>query len=106
VKCRKCGRPLTAPGPRRPYGPVCWARLSGPVAALEASGNPAAARAALLLRTGSLAPVRGHGGRVYRTLSTRGIAVYLTAPEACNCAAGLYGKLCYHRVAVTVLLAA
>jgi hypothetical protein len=101
--CIRCGRALGGPGP---YGERCWHRLVGPVAALEATGNAAAAKAAQLLRDGALARLRGHRGRVWRTVSLSGIAVYLTAPEACNCAAGLYGKLCYHRVAVTIMLAA
>lgn len=102
MRCTRCSRKLSADAP---YGARCWARLRGPVAALEASGNPAAAKAAQLLRDGAMDRLRGHSGRVWRTVSTKGIAIYLTAPEACNCAAGLYGKLCYHSVAVSVMLA-
>jgi hypothetical protein len=101
--CRKCGRGLTT---NSVYGPNCWSRLRGPVAALQASRNPAAARAASLLLAGAYARLPGHGGRVFRTASMSNIGTYLTAPEACTCTAGLYDKLCYHRVAITVLLAA
>jgi hypothetical protein len=102
--CRKCQRPLK--NPDAVYGARCWHRLRAPVAALQVSGNPAAAKAARLLLEGGLVRLRGHRGRVFRTVSTKGIAVYLTSPEVCNCAAGLYGKLCYHSAAVSVLLAA
>jgi hypothetical protein len=101
--CRRCGRALSTDAP---YGPRCRARLAGPLAALERSGNPAAAKAAELLRLGAYVRLQGHGGRVFRTASLSHIGTYLTAREACTCAAGLYSKLCYHRVAITVLLEA
>lgn len=98
--CTRCGRSLTGSGP---YGAKCWHRLAGPVAALERSGNPAAAKAAQLLRDGALVRLRGHGGRVWATLSSDGKRTYLTAPEACNCKSGLFAKLCHHSVAVTIM---
>lgn len=104
--CRRCGRKLALKMLDRRYGPHCWSRLRGPVAALQAARNPAASKAAELLLEGGLARLRGHGGRVWRTVSADGSRIYLTAPEACNCAAGLYGKLCHHRVAVIIMLEA
>lgn len=102
--CRKCGRSLKSPD--AVYGPRCWSRLRGPVAALQRSGNRAAGKAAQLLLDGGLVRQRGHGGRVWRAASADGTESYLVAFEACNCRSGLYSKLCNHRAALSVLLAA
>lgn len=113
--CRRCGRSLKLWNEYddRQYGPVCRGHLRGPIAALRASGNPAAYKAARLLEEGGLARLQGHGGHVWRTVSEDALRDYLTfactdgivMSYACNCKSGLYGKLCYHAVAVSVMLA-
>ncbi|GAA2990619.1 hypothetical protein GCM10017559_08330 [Streptosporangium longisporum] len=51
--------------------------------------------------------VRFRGRRIFRTVSSDGTRTYLTAPQACNCAAGLRGRhVCFHRIAATILAAA
>src|SRR5215472_4323537 len=100
--CRKCYRVIK--DPNAIYGPKCWSRLRGPVAALQRSGNRAAEGAAQLLLDGALVRLRGHGGRVFATVSADGERTYLSAPEACNCRGGLYSKLCKHSTAVTILI--
>jgi hypothetical protein len=102
--CRKCNRTLS--NPEAIYGPKCWHRLRGPVAELQRSRNKAAQKAADLLLTGGLVRQRGHGGRVWRAVSSDGTRSYLTALEACTCDSGRYSAFCNHRAALSVLLAA
>ncbi|WP_367139403.1 hypothetical protein [Saccharothrix sp. HUAS TT1] len=40
---------------------------------------------------------------VWTVVSSKGDRRYLTAPNACNCPAGLHSRPCYHRAAVALL---
>jgi hypothetical protein len=107
MNCIRCGRHIrSARSQRTGYGPRCYTRIRRATAALNASGNLAAKKAAELLEDAAIVPIRTHGGRVYRTVSLDGRETHLTSQQACSCKAGLYGKLCYHQVAVTILRAA
>lgn len=58
-----------------------------------------------LIEQGGIVPFRGR--RIFRTVSSDGTRTYLTAPQACNCAAGLKGRhMCFHRIAAIILAAA
>jgi len=102
--CRKCNHRLE--DPFAVYGPKCWSRLRGPVAALQRSKGIPAHKAADLLLSGGLVRQRGHSGRVWRAASSDGKRSYLLTVEVCNCDAGIHEVLCNHRAALSVLLAA
>ncbi|MGI5223523.1 DUF6011 domain-containing protein [Actinoallomurus sp. CA-142502] len=103
-----CGRTLTsAQSIARGYGPTCWAKVrkaARDVALAQFAHVPhLVAKAEELIEAGGIVPLRS--GRVFRTAGSRG-ARYLTAPEACNCAAGLRGKhVCHHRIAAAAVRA-
>lgn len=107
AKCLRCGRTLrSARSIAAGYGPTCSARIRTAKAEVVAEFKPAAvAKAEELIELGGIVPLRGR--RVFRVVSATGTGQYLTAPQACNCAAGLKGKhTCYHRVAAAILAAA
>ena len=63
------------------------------------------AKARELIEDGGIVPLRGR--RIFRTVSSDGTRTYLTAPQACTCAAGIKGRhICFHRIAATILAAA
>lgn len=101
AQCGRCGRTLTDPDSiAAGYGPVCQRRIAE--AATASAHQPAQiAKAVELIETGGMVTV--HHGRAYRAVSSDGQRTYLVAGEACNCPAGLHGRLCYHRVAVELL---
>lgn len=106
ANCLRCGRILTAKrsiADRR--GRTCQAktREAAKRAALVQFGDKPhlVAKAEELIEAGGIVAIRGH--RVFRTVGNTG-ASYLTAPEACNCKAGLRAKnVCHHRIAATVM---
>jgi excisionase family DNA binding protein len=62
-------------------------------------------RARELIAEGGIIPIRGR--RIFLASSNKGDRKYLTAPQACNCAAGLKGRYpCFHRIAAVILAAA
>ncbi|MCU1687754.1 MAG: hypothetical protein JWQ81_8493 [Amycolatopsis sp.] len=102
--CTRCGRTLTATASvARGYGRGCQAKIRA--AALVADHKPAqVAKAMELVADGGIVSIRGR--RVFAVVSTSGTGRYLTAPQACNCAAGRKGHtVCYHRVAAQLLAA-
>jgi hypothetical protein len=101
TQCGRCGRTLTDPeSVAAGYGPVCAKRIAE--AAQASTHQPAqVAKAVELIETGGMVTV--HHGRAYRAVSSDGQRTYLVAGEACNCPAGLHGRMCYHRVAVELL---
>lgn len=104
--CLRCGRPLTsAASTRRGYGPTCAARIRAAAQAADLADYSAAQvdAARELIEDGGVLAL---GRRVYRTVSTDGTELHLTAPQACNCKAGLKGIRCYHTAAARLLLAA
>jgi hypothetical protein len=107
TNCLRCGRRLsstksTATG----YGPTCTRKVRKSARAeVIAQHKPAqVAKAQELIEQGGVIPLRRN---VFRTVSSDGTRTYLTAPQACNCAAGLKGKhMCFHRIAAQIVTAA
>lgn len=106
TNCRKCHGLLTNPrSVAAGIGPVCARKERQEAAARTAGFKPAAIeKARQLIADRAIVPVRGR--HIFRAVSSDGTRTYLTAKEACTCAAGLKGKhVCFHRVAVTLLAA-
>ncbi|OLT24381.1 hypothetical protein BJF79_13645 [Actinomadura sp. CNU-125] len=106
--CRRPGCHATLTNPRsvaRGIGPTCARKERQDNAARAAGIKPATlVKARELIADGGIIPIRGR--RVFRAVSSDGTATYLTAPQACSCAAGLRGKHgCFHRAAATLLAA-
>jgi hypothetical protein len=100
-RCRRCGRRIWgAHALASGYGEGCRRRVYRAARVLEGSVHPSATKAALLLRDAGVLP-HPHR-RVYRTVGSSG-RVYLTHPSGCTCPAGIHSRLCYHRVAVSIL---
>jgi hypothetical protein len=104
-----CGRTLrAAKSVARGYGPRCFAKIQQ--ATKTAPFKPAqVAKAEELIADGGIIAIRGR--RAFRAVSTDGTRTYLTAPQACTCPAGLKSqraaeRVCFHRVAATILAAA
>ncbi|MCW2938473.1 MAG: hypothetical protein JWN00_1458 [Actinomycetia bacterium] len=98
ARCRRCRRPLrSAKSITAGMGRTCAKRTRQDAAA---TFKPAlVAKAHELIEQGGIVALRGR--RIFRTVSSDGERTYLTAPEACNCPAGLRAKhICFHRVAV------
>lgn len=100
--CKRCYATLTsAASIARGRGAHCE-RLARKEAAV-ADYKPAQVTAALeLIEDGAIIPIRS---KVFRTVSTDGAELYLTAPQGCSCPAGVKGRRCYHRAAATMLAA-
>lgn len=106
TRCQRCNRPLrSARSITLGYGPTCHRAKRREAAIKTADFKPAAIEKALqLIEDGGIVPLRGR--RVFQVVSSDGASRYLTAPQACNCPAGLRGQsVCYHRVAATALAA-
>jgi Family of unknown function (DUF6011) len=106
ARCLRCGRTLTAPASvKASYGPTCRARIRAAAlaAALDGFTTAQADKARELIADGGMVPT-GHAG-VWRAVGSDGAALYLAAPQACNCPAGLHGRACYHQAAARVLTA-
>jgi hypothetical protein len=101
TRCLRCGRKLTAS--TGAYGPKCAAKVRQ--AALDEARAEFSAdqqvKADELIRDGGLVPTSREG--VFRTVSSKGDAFYLTHSQACNCFAGLKGRRCYHLLAARIL---
>jgi hypothetical protein len=85
------------------YGPVCFRKIRE-AALAEARADFSDKQQAMadeLIRDGGLVPTNRAG--VYRSVSSKGDATYLTHSQACNCFAGLKGRRCYHLLAARVL---
>lgn len=105
ANCRRCRSLLT--DPRRValgIGRTCERKERQEAAAKAAGFKPAAIdKARQLIADKGIVPFRG---RVFQVIASNGIDRYLTAPQTCNCPAGLRGKhACYHRVAAVMLAA-
>jgi hypothetical protein len=106
--CRRPGCHATLTSARsvaRGIGPVCERKERQENAARAAGIKPTTLQKAReLIADGGILPIRGR--RVFRAVSTDGTATYLTAPQACSCAAGVKGRhVCFHRAAATLLAA-
>lgn len=106
-RCLRCHRALrSAESIARGYGRTCRAKVTAAAKAKAASQfkGSTVTKAMELIELGGLVAIRP---RVFRVVRSDGTGTYLTAPEACTCAAGLRGlHVCYHRAAATILLAA
>jgi hypothetical protein len=105
ANCGRCGRRLSSVASvAAGYGRTCRAKIrEAAKAKVVAEFKPEAiAKAEELIEQGGIVALRGR--RVFRAVSSDGARTYLTAPEACNCAAGLKARhMCFHRVAATIL---
>lgn len=108
ANCLRCGRRLSsAKSVATGYGPTCTRKVkaAAQAAAVSAFKPAQIAKAQELIADGGIVAIRDR--RIYRTVSSDGTRTYLTAPQACNCAAGLKAKhACFHRIAATILTAA
>lgn len=106
VHCARCGRVLSDPRSiSRGVGPVCAKRIALAQAlrpVLTRFAPKTVARALELIADGGLLPVRTG---LYLAVSSDGTTRYETAPGSCTCAAGTFGRLCYHRVAAALVAA-
>jgi hypothetical protein len=110
AKCLRCGRVLrSAASIAAGYGPTCGRKIRAAAATVTAAKlhkAVAVAKAMELIELGGIVPVRTRRTPVFRTVSSDGTGSYLTARQACTCAAGLKGRYtCYHRVAVELIAA-
>jgi hypothetical protein len=107
TNCLRCGRALRSlKSTTSGYGPTCTRKVRESARAeIIAQHKPAqVAKAQELIEQGGVIPLRRN---VFRTVSSDGTRTYLTAPQACNCAAGLKGKhMCFHRIAAQIVTAA
>lgn len=108
TNCGRCGRRLTsATSITNGYGRTCKNKVKQAAqAAAVAAFKPAQiAKAQELIADGGIVAIRDR--RIFRAVSSDGTRTYLTAPQACNCAAGLKARhACFHRIAATILTAA
>lgn len=106
ANCRRCRAALrSAKSVAAGIGPVC-ARIERREAAARIAGFKAEMieKAKALIAEKAIVPIRGR--RVFQVVSSNGVDRYLTAPEVCNCPAGLRGRYgCYHRAAAVMLAA-
>ena len=103
--CRRCRATLTSTrSVTQGIGPVCHRNEKREHAAKAAGFNAQAiSKAKALIAENAIVRMRG---RFFQVISSNGVDRYLTAPETCNCPAGLRGKYgCYHRAAATMLAA-
>lgn len=106
TKCARCHRPLTAAtSVARGYGRGCQAKIRAAAIAAPHKATQVA-KALELVADGGIVAVRTRHAKVFAVVSSTGTGRYLTAPQACNCAAGLRGThVCYHRIAAQLLAA-
>ncbi len=100
TRCLRCGRKLKNGGA---YGRVCLRKIrEAAIAEARAEFSPEQqVKADELIHDGGLVPTNREG--VFRSVSSKGDATYLTHSQACNCYAGLKGRRCYHLLAARVL---
>lgn len=108
TNCLRCGRKITsAKSITNGYGRTCKAKVkaAAQAQAVVAFKPAQIAKAQELIADGGIVAIRAR--RIFRTVSSDGTRTYLTAPQACNCAAGLKAQhACFHRIAATILTAA
>lgn len=104
--CEGCGRVITsARSIAACRGRWCQAKLRRAQAAQLAAVKPEQhAKAVELIEQRGIVATSRPG--VFRTVASKGDAIYLTHSATCTCPAGLHGRLCYHSVAARIILAA
>jgi hypothetical protein len=105
--CLRCGRSLrSATSQARGYGRTCTTKVRHAAQAADLTDYKAAQidAARELIEDAAIIQIRP---RIYRSVSTDGSELYLTAVTGhCNCPAGLRGTRCYHVAAARMLNAA
>lgn len=96
IRCRRALRNATPDG----YGPTCRRRIHKAAREMAEVTPHQVESAREALRDGAVIPLRG---RVFLVVSTDGAQTYRTAVQACNCPAGLVGRMCWHRAAVAAV---
>jgi hypothetical protein len=109
ARCLRCGRKIrSARSVAAGMGPGCRARIRIAAMAEAVKGFAATQveKARELIADGGLIPTTRPG--VYRAVSSRGDATYLTHPQTCSCAAAKRGRAtpCYHSLAARICVAA
>lgn len=103
--CLRCGRRIwAASSVKAAYGPGCRARIRAAALAKALAGFTAAQveKARELIADGGLIATKRPG--VYRAVSSKGDATYLSHSATCNCPAGLRSRTaCYHVAAVRMI---
>jgi hypothetical protein len=108
--CLRCGRALrNAAAVAKGYGKGCWRKVRQ--SELTVSSSPWSTAqiedAHLAIVDGAVVPSGREG--VFHVVSSDGSEIHLTHRDGCNCVAGLKTlppRPCWHRRAVTVVLAA
>lgn len=107
TNCLRCGRPLrSTTSQARGYGRTCQTKVRAASNIVDLSAyQPAQIESAReLIEDAAIIPIRRN---VYRSVSTDGTELYLTAVTGqCNCPAGLKSRRCYHAAAAQMLAAA
>lgn len=106
IPCLECGRMLrSVKSIKRGRGAACQTKINKAAKKVDLSDfKPAQVQSAMeLIEDAAIVKVRPN---VFRSVSSDGTTEYLTAPQACNCPAGLKTRNCYHRAAVIILIAA
>lgn len=106
IPCLRCGRMLrSAKSIKRGRGAACQTKVNKAAKIVDLSDFKSAQveSAMELIEDAAIVKVRPN---VFRSVSSDGTTEYLTAPQACNCPAGLKTRNCYHRAAVIILIAA
>lgn len=107
AKCKRCGRTLTDPkSVAAKLGPVCAKKRAAEqrAAAVIASHKPATVDKAIeVIGDAGVLPV---DAGLFLVTASDGLRQYETTASSCTCTAGVYGRTCYHRVAVELVLAA
>lgn len=107
TNCKRCHRLLTDPkSVARRLGPVCAKKHAAAQRAsvVIASHKPATVDKAIeAIGDSAVLPV---AAGLFLVTASDGSKAYETTSTSCTCTAGVYGRLCYHRVAVELVLAA
>lgn len=107
AKCKRCGRTLTDPkSVAAKLGPVCAKKRAAEqrASAVIARHQPVQVDKAIeLIGDAGILPTE-HG--VFLVVSSAGDVRYETTTARCSCKAGQFGRLCYHRVAAELMIAA
>lgn len=105
--CKRCHATLTDPkSVARRLGPVCARKHAAEqrASAVIAKHNPTQVDKAIeLIGDSGILPVEQG---LFLVVSAAGDIRYETTVARCGCKAGQYGRLCYHRVAAELILAA
>jgi len=106
IPCLECGRMLrSVKSIKRGRGAACQTKVNKAAKIVDLSDfKPAQVQSALdLIEDAAIVKVRPN---VFRSVSSDGMAEYLTGKHACTCPAGKKMNKCYHRAAALILLAA